>query len=254
MAAPIPSLPHDDSQRSDGLAATFGNLRVVDRVVASGAWRCGRLRGRPRSHRRAMSCQISSIFSTRLVDPSRTSVVRSHRKVMHGPCRPPQQVKLALMPPPRLIRTDEPLTAPADRPVPAPAHAVAFTTAVVSIRGAGSVHRRTGMLAARALPVDRNRPESPPATDYRQTHPRRCRPFSLADSPITAARGVVTKVPTSGERSTFPRSAFPRSGAHALRAIAGPREAASVWHLAGHPVPQERRCKVILKEPHARAA
>ena len=54
-----------------------------------------------RSHRRAMSCQISSIFSTRLVDPSRTSVVRSHSKVMHGPCRPPQQVSAyALYPPP----------------------------------------------------------------------------------------------------------------------------------------------------------
>ena len=58
------------------------------------------------------------------------------------------------------------LTAPADRPVRDPAHAVAFTAAV-AIGGAGSVHRRTGMRAARALPGDRNRPGSPYATDCR---------------------------------------------------------------------------------------
>ena len=58
-----------------------------------------------RSHRRAMRCQISSIFSTRLVDPSRTSVVRSHSKVMHGPCRPPQQVSAYAPPPPPPARS-----------------------------------------------------------------------------------------------------------------------------------------------------
>ena len=50
------------------------------------------------------------------------------------------------------------LTAPADRPVRDPARAGAFTTAV-AIGGAGSVHRRTGMRAARALPGDRNVPD-----------------------------------------------------------------------------------------------
>ena len=123
-----------------------------------------------RSHRRAMSCQISSIFSTRLVDPSRTSVVRLHSKVMHDPCRPPQQVS-AYAPPPA-FRTDKQLTAPADRPVRDPAPAGAFTTAVaIAIGGAGPVHRQTGMQTARALPVDHNRPGSPPATDCQQNPP-----------------------------------------------------------------------------------
>ena len=115
-----------------------------------------------RSHRRAMSRQISSIFSTRLVDPSRTFVVRSHSKVMHGPCRPPQQVS-AYAPPP-LFRTEKQLTAPADRRARAPAHAVASTTAV-AIGGTGSVHSRTGMRAAHAVVGDRDRAGSPPATN-----------------------------------------------------------------------------------------
>ncbi len=61
-------------------------------------------------------------------------------------------------PPPHTqhFRTEKQLTAPADRPVRESAHAVAFTTAVV-IRGAGSVHRRTGMRTARALAGDRSR-------------------------------------------------------------------------------------------------
>ena len=80
------------------------------------------------------------------------------------------------------------LTAPADRPVRAPAHAVAFTTAA-AIRGAGSVHRRTPHADACALPRDSGRAGSPPATDCRQTHRRRCRSFTLAASPTTAPRG-----------------------------------------------------------------
>ena len=62
------------------------------------------------------------------------------------------------------------LTAPADWRVRDPAHAVA-STAAVPIGGAGSVHRRTGMRAASALPGDRNRPGSSPATDCRQNPP-----------------------------------------------------------------------------------
>ena len=114
--------------------------------------------------------------------------------------------------PPQHFRTEKQLTARADRPVRDPAHAVAFTTAV-AVGGAGSVHRRTGMRAARALPGDSGRPGSPPATDCRQNPP--------PASPVNQTRcfadhrraGVVTQVPTSGERS-----AFARSGAHALRA------------------------------------
>ena len=71
---------------------------------------------------------------------------------------------------PPLFQTEKQLTARADRPVRDPAHTVAFTTAV-AIGGAGSVHRRTGMLAARVLPGDRNRPGSPPATNCAQYPP-----------------------------------------------------------------------------------
>ena len=62
------------------------------------------------------------------------------------------------------------LTAPADRPVRTPAHAVAFTTAA-TLGGAGSVHRQTGMRVAGTLPGDRNHAGSPPATDCRQNPP-----------------------------------------------------------------------------------
>ncbi|MDE0130899.1 MAG: hypothetical protein OXQ32_01375, partial [bacterium] len=76
--------------------------------------------------------------------------------------------------PPLTLRAEQQLTAPADRSVRDPAHAVAFTTAVaIAIGGAGSVHRRTGMRTARALPADRNRSGSPPATVYRRDPPRR---------------------------------------------------------------------------------
>ena len=87
-------------------------------------------------------------------------------------------VRSALPPPPNIFepRSEKQLTARADRPGRDPAHAVAFTTAV-AIRGAGSVHRRTGMRTARALPVDRNRPGSPPATDCRQNSPPALRPI-----------------------------------------------------------------------------
>ena len=72
--------------------------------------------------------------------------------------------------PPPLFQTEKQLTAPADRPLRHPAHTVAFTTAV-GLGGASSVHRRTGMQTARALPVDRNRSGSPPATDCQQNPP-----------------------------------------------------------------------------------
>ena len=71
--------------------------------------------------------------------------------------------------PPHFFGTEKQLTAPAHRPVRAPAHAVAFTTAV-AIGGAGSVHRQTGMRAAGALPGDRNVPDPRPLTAGK-THP-----------------------------------------------------------------------------------
>ena len=113
-----------------------------------------------RSHRRAMSCQISSIFSTRLVDPSRTSVVRSHSKVMHGPCRPPQQVS-AYAPPPPAFRTDKQLTAPADRPI----HAAAGTLA--GSKGAAAGYDRIGPGSPHPNSPSQNRPPSSPVIHMR---------------------------------------------------------------------------------------
>ena len=150
----------------------------------------------------------------------------------------------------RHFRTEKQLTAPADRPVRDPAHAVAYITAI-AIGGAGSVHRRTGIRAARALPGDRNRPGSPPATDCRQNPPSalpvdhlRCsadhRPAWRCDAGPDLRRAVGV--------CTIGRARAARTAPH-LTSIAGPRQAASVWHLAGHPVPQKRRCKMILKEP-----
>ena len=63
-----------------------------------------------------------------------------------------------------------PRAAPADRPVRDPAHAGAFTTAE-AIRGAGSVHRQTGMKTARALPGDRNGAGSPLPNSPSQNRP-----------------------------------------------------------------------------------
>ena len=71
-------------------------------------------------------------------------------------------------PPPNFFQTEKQLTARADRPVRESAHTVAFTTAV-AIGGARSVHRRTGMRTARALPADSGGAGSPPATNCEGT-------------------------------------------------------------------------------------
>ena len=183
------------------------------------------------SHRRAMSCQISSIFSTRLVDPSRTSVVRSHSKV---PLPPTTHTHT------HTFRTEQQLTAPADRPVRDLAHAVAFTTAV-AIRGAGSVHRRTGMQTARALPVDRNRRGSPPATDCQQNPPpalpaiqTRCfadhRPAWRCDAGSDVRRAV---------------------GVCMMGRARGSHRPSGIWQGT---LCLKKEVKMILKEPYARAA
>ena len=113
---------------------------------------------------------------------------------------------------------------PADRPLRDPAHAVAFTAAV-AIGGAGSVHRRTGMRAARALPGDRNRPGSPYATDCRVDPPQAL--------PAIQTRCFADHHPVwrcEARTQTRPYSA----------------SIAEIHRKWG--------CKMILKEPHARAA
>ena len=128
---------------------------------------------------------------------------RSDRLAVTQPVHPPSL--------PHFFRTDKQLTAPADRRVRDPAHAGAFTTAVaIAIGGASSVHRRTGMQTARALPVDRNRPGSPPATDCQQNPPPALPAIHARDSLTTVA--------------------------------------------ARQPDVRKKEVKMILKEPHARAA
>ena len=117
--------------------------------------------------------------------------------------------------PPQLFQTDKQLTARADRPLRDPAHTVAFTTAV-AIGGARSVHRRTGMLAARVLPGDRNRPGSPPATN-------------CAQNPPPALAAIQTHC-CSDHRHAWRRNADPDVDL------------------------EKKEVRMILKEPHARAA
>ena len=73
-------------------------------------------------------------------------------------------------PPLPTFRTEKQLTAPADRSVHDPAHAVAFTAAV-AIGGTGSSDRRATMASAVTRTGYRNRPGSPPATDSRHDPP-----------------------------------------------------------------------------------
>ena len=206
-----------------------------------------------RSHRRAMSCQISSIFSTRLVDPSRTSVVRSHSKVMHGPCRPPQQVS-AYAPPPRelasasgpgfhrknfisrgltngeesppLFLTEKQLTAPADRTLRAPAHAVAFST------GVAAGYDRTGPGSPPPNSPSQNRPPTSPAKHIRCSADHRPVWRCDAGPDVRRAVGVCMMGRTRAARSA-------------------PHLRSAIWQGTLCP---KKEVKMILKEPHARAA
>ena len=158
-------------------------------------------------------------------------------------------------PHPPTFRTEKQLTAPADRPVRDPAHAVAFTTAV-AIGGAGSVHRRTGMRAARALPGDRNVPD-PRLLTASKTHAalpaNRIRCFADHHS-MVAHHPVWGYDPDAHVRGAVGACIMGRTCGSHLVSPTGPRQTASVRHLSGHPAVQQRGCKMILKEPHARAA
>ena len=180
------------------------------------------------------------------------------------------------------------LSAPADRPVRDPAHAVAFTTAV-AIGGVGSVHRRTGMRTAPALPGDRNRPGSPRGTDSRQDPPTalpaiQTRCFAAhcpawrcdAGPDVGRAVGVCvmghTRIPTGSRdasRYRRPGCGLPpassrldtRPARTPVNASAPPSRAAA--HDSGPPwvatttlpvLPALQEVQMILKEPYARAA
>ena len=150
-----------------------------------------------------------------------------------------------LPPPPSNSLYEQQLPAPADRPQGDPARAVAVAT-VVAIGGAGSVHRRTGMRAARAFPGDRNGPGSPPATPPAlpaiQT---RCSADHLpvsrceAGADVRRADGACMK----GRARAARRAPYNTASTHNRPYCASIAEIHRKWG-----------CKMILKEPYARAA
>ena len=240
---------HDDSQRSDRLAVRVGHLRVVDRLAASIA-SSPRLEFDGSMMKRHDDSQRSDRLAVTLGDPHESLTARrayaslprlgfsrmpmkrhddsqrSHRLAVTQPILPP---------PPPLFRTEKQLTAPADRPVRDLAHAVAFTTAV-AVGGAGSVHRRTGMRAARALLGDRNRPGTPPATDCRQNPP----PASPVNHPRCFA----------GHRRAWRCDAGPdvrrAVGVCMMRRTRGSHLTSAIWQGTLCP---KKEVKMILKEP-----
>ena len=161
-------------------------------------------------------------------------MVRSHRRVMHGPVGPHNKLALYALPP--IVRTEKQLTAPADRPVRESAHAVAFTTAV-AVGGSASVHRRTGMRAARALHGDRNGPGSPPTNAPSQNRPptspvnhMRCsaehRPAWRCDAGPDVRRAVGVCLMGRARGSHLTSGIWQGTG--------------TLWHpVPQHPVPQE---------------
>ena len=173
------------------------------------------------------------------------------------------------------------LTAPADRGLRAPAHAVASTTAAI-LGGSGSVHRQTGMQVARTLPGDRTRAGARPrltaamttAGAAGQSRPslRRPPPAWRHDAGVDTSMDFPARpaVPsTTGEAgvSRFPCEAFPyllgsASRPPLLRAtahdsgppwVASPSTCDSFIHgtlpFAVCRLPAHRRRNVTLKEP-----
>ena len=149
---------------------------------------------------------------------------RSDRLVVTQPVHPAT---------PPQFRTDKQLTAPADWRVRESAHAVTFTT--------GSVHRRTGMQTARALPVDSRRRGSPPATDCQQ-------------NPPPALPAIQTRC-CADHRPAWRCDAGPdvrrAMGVRMMGRARGSHLRSAIWQ--GTPCPR-KEVKMILKEPHARAA
>ena len=146
-------------------------------------------------------------------------------------------------PPPVNSLCDKQLTAPADCPVRDPARADAFTAAV-AIGSAGSVHRRTGMRIARALPGDRNVPDPRPPTAGRthmalQANQIRC----FADHHPMWGCDAGTHVRGAVGACIMGRTC----GSH-LASPTGPRQTASVRHLSGHPATQEVGVGMIIAD------
>ena len=199
---------HDDSQRSDRLALTFGELRVVDRVVASIA-SLPRLGSDGSEMKRHDDSQRSGRWPVMFGDPQ-----WSVGGDAAGASPPP--------PPGTLFRTEKQLTAPADRPVRDPAHAVAFSTGV-------------------AAGYDRNGPGSPPPNSPSQNRP--------PTSPVNHIRC------SADHRPAWRCDAGPdvrrAVGVCMMGRARGSHLTSAIWQGTLCP---KKEVKMILKEPHARAA
>ena len=123
---------------------------------------------------------------------------------------------------PPLFRTEKQLTAPADRPVRAPAHAVAFSTGV-------------------AAGYDRSGPGSPPPNSPSQNRP--------PTSPVNHIRG------SADHRPAWRCDAGPdvrrAVGVCMMGHARGSHLTSAIWQGTLCP---RKEVKMILKEPHARAA
>ena len=213
------------------------------------------------------------------IPPVRSNLVGKADTLLVAATQPARPILAYPPPPPPNFRTEKQLTAPADRPVRYPAHAVASSTAV-------AIAIQVAPARFRAEPTC-GPPATLPASPAIQTrscadhhplvahHPvRGCdadpdvrravgvcmigRPRAARSAPQLTSRSL-----SDCDRLRCEWTGWAKSGADRRRfwgAIAGPRQAACVRHLTGQPATQnpkiriQRRCKVILKEPHARAA
>ena len=136
-------------------------------------------------------------------------------------------------PPPPPPRTEKQLTAPADRPVRAPAHAVAFSTAV-----AAGYHRNVPGSPPPSSPSQTRAPALP-VNDIRCSadhHPAwRC----VAGADVRRADGACM----------MGRARAARSAPHNTASTQTKPYSASIAETY-----RKWRCKMILKEPHTRAA
>ena len=137
------------------------------------------------------------------------------------------------LPPALPPRTEKQLTAPADRPVRAPAHAVAFSTAV-----AAGYHRNVPGSPPPSSPSQTRAPALP-VNDIRCSadhHPAwRC----VAGADVRRADGACM----------MGRARAARSAPHNTASTQTKPYSASIAETYG-----KWRCKMILKEPHTRAA
>ena len=130
---------------------------------------------------------------------------------------------------PQLFRTEKQLTAPADRPIRDPAHAVAFST------GVAAGYDRNGPGSPAPNSPSQNRPPTSPVNHMRCSADHRPAWRCDAGPDVRRAVGVCMMGRTRGSHLT-----------------------SGIWQGTGTLCPStlcpKKEVKMILKEPHARAA